>query len=692
MTAAELARALGGAIQVGGDFMCRCPTHPDKKPSLAITEKDGKLLWICRAGCDQDVLTQAIQPFLVKEHSKPNLGKFGNIVATYDYKDENGKLLFQVCRFEPKEFRQRRPDGIGGWVWNLRNTRRVPYRLTELVAPGQKRNGSPPRVYVCEGEKDADRLVSWGLTATTNPGGAGKWRKEYACHFTGFDVVILGHNDEPGRAHVSKVAESLAPVAAAVRIPQLDGLPDKGDISDWINAGGTQSDLEALVELTEPFLPPAAPQPSPANDDDWQLDDKKRRVANSQKNVRLALGNLGIALRHDVFANRSLISTPKLPERALDDPILERLWLTIDETFRFRPTIDFFSIVLRDTARRNQFHPVLDYLDSLEWDGKKRLDNWLFTYGNAPKGDDNYNRYVRTVGRMMLVAAVRRLRQPGCKFDEIMVFVSETQGTDKSTALSILALRPEWFTDSIDLGAKDKEAIEQQQGKWIVEIPEMRGRRKNDVDRIKAFLSRTVDRARLAYGRLLTEAPRQCVYFGSANDVKFLRDRSGNRRFWPIVNVSFDVDKLRQDVDQLWTEAVAAEKTGESIRLPHDLWPVAETAQTESLEEEPWADVIATALEGLQGKIRAADVWIILDIDIARRTSDADCRMGFAMRDLGWTRTQRRYGGKPEGSYIKGHGIEQISASRDFQTGQLRIAQGKQTWTIDRGKTLREPL
>jgi hypothetical protein len=438
---------------------------------------------------------------------------------------------------------------------------------------------------------------------------------------------------------------------------------------------------------------PAPPQPAPPPADHWEVDKKKNQpVANSQKNVRLALDKLHVKLRHDVFATRSLISSPTLPERALDDPTLERLWLEIDETFRFRPTIEFFTIVLRDIAHRNEFHPVLDYLDSLRWDGQNRLDDWLFTYGTVPTRDADYNQYVRTVGRIVLIAAVRRLRQPGCKFDEMMIFVSEAQGTDKSTALSILAIRSEWFTDSIDLGAKDKEAIEQQQGKWIAEIPEMRGRRKNDVDRIKAFLSRTTDRARLAYGRLQTELPRQCVYFGSANDVKFLRDRSGNRRFWPILDVNFDVRALAADVDQLWAEAVAAESNGESIRLPPILWPVAQTVQTESLEEDPWADILSTALEELDGKIRAADVWIILDIDVARRTPDADGRMGYAMREIGWARKQRRYGGNPEWGYVKGSG-HQISASRDSYTGTLRITQGHgrdaRTWTIDRGKTIR---
>ena len=689
----ELAERLGKPRRNGAEWYALCPAHTDHEPSLSISQKGAKLLVYCRTGCSQDEVIEALRARGLWPDKHRH---FPDPLATYDYRDESGTLLFQVCRMPGKKFRQRRPDGIGGWIWRLDDTRRVPYRLPELAAAIQKRNGSPPRIYLTEGEKDADRLVEWNLVATTSPMGAGNWKAKYATYFTGCDVIILGDNDEPGRAYVDKVAISVAPLAACVRIPKLEGLPEGGDISDWINQGGTQDDLERLIERTHPFQAlPGAPAPSSdndhASDHEWDLDERKRRIGNSLKNIRLALTKLGVTLRHDIFANRSLVRSRQLVERVLDDPTLERLWLTIDETFHFRPTIEFFTIVLRDTARRNQFHPVLGYLDNLSWDGTKRLDNWLFTYGRTPERDEDYNKYVRKVGRIMLIAATRRLRQPGCKFDEIMVFVNETQGTDKSTAMSILAIRPEWFTDSIDLGAKDKEAIEQQQGKWIVEIPEMRGRRKNDVDRIKAFLSRTVDRARLAYGRLLTEAPRQCVYFGSANDVKFLRDRSGNRRFWPIVDVSFDVAALHEDVDQLWAEAVVAEKTGESIRLPATLWAIAETVQSESLEEEPWSEVIATALEGLEGKIRAAAVWLILDIDIARRTSDADCRMGYAMRDLGWIRKQRRYGGEREWCYLKGRADMQIDASRD-EAGMLRITQDKQTWTIQRGDTIRVPL
>jgi hypothetical protein len=168
-----------------------------------------------------------------------------SVAATYDYLDENGVLLFQVVRFEPKDFRPRRPDGR----FTLEGVRRVLYRLPELrraVADGRI-------VYVCEGEKDADNVHKLGFAATTNAGGANKWRDEYTVSLRGADVVLLPHNDDPGRKHGDVVAAALNGIAKRVRILDIaehwPDCPEKGDISDWIAAGGTADKLAAMAEL-----------------------------------------------------------------------------------------------------------------------------------------------------------------------------------------------------------------------------------------------------------------------------------------------------------------------------------------------------------------------------------------------------------------------------------------------------------
>lgn len=172
------------------------------------------------------------------------------IVATYDYRDEKSELLYQVVRFEPKDFRQRRPKVGGGWDWSVKGVRSVLYRLPELAKaePGQP-------VFVVEGEKDADRLTLLGLLSTTNAGGAGKWKAEYTQLLHGRTVIILPDNDEPGEQHAIKVAAELRGVAASVKILRLPGLPEKGDVSTWLDLGGTEAELWKLVDTAAEWSP-----------------------------------------------------------------------------------------------------------------------------------------------------------------------------------------------------------------------------------------------------------------------------------------------------------------------------------------------------------------------------------------------------------------------------------------------------
>lgn len=169
----------------------------------------------------------------------------------YDYCDEHGELLFQVVRKSGHKFIQRKPDGAGGWAYKVRDVRQVPYRLPDLLTAPED-----ALVFVPEGEKDVDNIRALGLVATCNAGGAGKWRPHHAEFLRGRDVVILPDNDEPGRDHAEKVRASLAGIARSVRVLELPGLPHKGDVSDWIAAGGT---ADALLELLPAPEVPASP-------------------------------------------------------------------------------------------------------------------------------------------------------------------------------------------------------------------------------------------------------------------------------------------------------------------------------------------------------------------------------------------------------------------------------------------------
>ena len=188
--------------------------------------------------------------------------------------------------------------------------------------------------------------------------------------------------------------------------------------------------------------------------------DAEGKPFKSPGNIRIALLKLGVTLRYDKFADRTLIEG--LPDfgPALDDAAVNRIWLLMEQRFKFRPAKDVLYIVITDTAQLNGFHPVRDYLDGLQWDGTKRIDTWLTTYGEAEDTE-----YARAVGALMLMAAVRRVRRPGCKFDEMPVIENPVQGTFKSMALATLAVREEWYSDDLPLNLEGKRVIESLRGR-----------------------------------------------------------------------------------------------------------------------------------------------------------------------------------------------------------------------------------
>ena len=230
------------------------PAHDDRKASLSVSEGDGgRILLKCHAGCEADAIAGALgltmADLFVEKRSNGN----GRVIETaYDYRDEDGKLLFQAVRYVGKKFSQRRPDGAGGFIYDLEGVRRVPYRLPELLAAD-----CSATVFLPEGEQDVDNLRARGLVATCNPMGAGKWRDEYSDFLTGREVVILPDNDDPGRDHARAIARSLVGAASSVKVLALSGLPEKGDVSNWLSLGGTVETLRALADAAPEWKPDA---------------------------------------------------------------------------------------------------------------------------------------------------------------------------------------------------------------------------------------------------------------------------------------------------------------------------------------------------------------------------------------------------------------------------------------------------
>ncbi len=399
--------------------------------------------------------------------------------------------------------------------------------------------------------------------------------------------------------------------------------------------------------------------------DGFVRDDAGEIVAGHQGNIRLAVEKLDVTLRYDEFRGAPAIEG--LPEFGpwLDDPAMVRLWLLIDERFGFRPRQDFFNAVVADACQRGRFHPVRDYLDALRWDGKPRIDGWLIKYLGAED-----TAYVKAVSAIVLIAAVRRVRKPGSKYDELMIWEGP-QGQQKSSALEALSVDRDWFSDSIPLNAKDKEMIEGHAGKWICEIADLQGRSKSEIERVKATLSRGVDRARLAYARLPIEVPRQCIFVGTTNGEKYLTDQTGNRRFWPIRVAHVDIEGLLRDRDQLWAEASDREAAGESIRLAPEHWPEAMAEQGKRLVDNSYLDALAEAIGDRDGVLFVNDAFEFLGISPKQRTQDDRVKLGEAMKSMGFEYCNRRIGGDQRRAWVRGGSSERrrFVGSRDMSTG-----------------------
>jgi putative DNA primase/helicase len=249
--ALSLAEALAQRCQharaTGDGWEACCPAHEDTTPSLTITSTPDRVLIHCHAGCEPEAILHALgvtfADLFVHARGHPNGHK--PVVHVYDYVDATRTLVHQTVRYAPKAFRQRRPDPAhpGMYLWNLTGIEPVLYRLPDVLMAVQRGEV----VYLVEGEKDADTLQALGLVATCNPMGAGKWRPSYSEALRGAAVVILPDNDEPGKQRARHVAHALERMAVRLKIVPLPDLPEKGDVSDWLTAGKTRADVEAVV-------------------------------------------------------------------------------------------------------------------------------------------------------------------------------------------------------------------------------------------------------------------------------------------------------------------------------------------------------------------------------------------------------------------------------------------------------------
>jgi predicted P-loop ATPase len=338
------------------------------------------------------------------------------------------------------------------------------------------------------------------------------------------------------------------------------------------------------------------------------------------------LFNAFVALRHDdalrdAFAFDEMLRAPVLvheigspmntlaePRPLVDKDVTDIQHWMQDAGLKRMPR-ETVRDAVESFSRDHAYHPVLDYLEALKWDGEPRLENWLITYLGAAASD-----YARAIGRMFLISMVARIFEPGCKADHMLV-LEGPQGELKSTACSILAGK--WFSDNLPDITSGKDVSQHLRGKWLIEVAEMHAMNRAEASQLKQFISRATERYRPSYGRLEVHEPRQCVFIGTTNKDAYLRDETGGRRFWPIKTGAIDLEALEADRDQLFAEAVHEYRRGaqwwpdkqfehehiapeQEGRYEADVW---ETLVRDYLDGEDRVTLLGVAVEALKFEV-----------------------------------------------------------------------------------------
>ncbi|ADV12965.1 virulence-associated E family protein [Mesorhizobium ciceri] len=361
-------------------------------------------------------------------------------------------------------------------------------------------------------------------------------------------------------------------------------------------------------------------------------------ISPSLKNAMKGIQQLGIVFRYDKFRQRVTFEGADRHLGVTMDQIVLHVREVIIERFEFDPEAQHTRDAIQILAMQNSFDPVLDYIDAQKWDGVPRIDAWLSVYLGAE--DNALN---RAFGRAVLIAGVRRARRPGSKWDYVLV-LEGAQGLGKSSALKIMAGGEEFFSDEIVIGVSYKEQQELLGGRWIVELPELAGLRNADIRGVKQFVSKQFDRGRPAFGRSVENLPRKCIFIGTTNDSQYLRDATGNRRFWPVVVGKIDLKGLAEDMLQLWAEAAEAEPDApDPLTIPEGLWTVAAERQAERVAGDPWEDLLMGGLESMAqigaGEMRISTQTIferVLKLDLGNARNSSSQRLADCMRRLRW--------------------------------------------------------
>lgn len=410
------------------------------------------------------------------------------------------------------------------------------------------------------------------------------------------------------------------------------------------------------------------------HDEAW----RSQLQVNAKGNLLMNLNNAALILRHE-HAGKFRYS--ELEHGAVDGsgrPINDADVIRMQESLQkhsglrliARATVqDAIELVAEDYS----FHPIRDYLDSLEWDGTARID-WLFPFyfGSFPLREgmelEDVHPYHKEIGCRLMLSLVARIYDPGCQQDYVVIIEGE-QGLLKSSACRTLVGEIEWFGSNLP-DISNKDSSQYMRGKWIIEIPEMHkffGVKKDDSE-LKSFITRREERYFARYGRKESFEKRQCVFIGTTNESNYLKDTTGSRRYWPILAGAINLDLLERDRDQLFAEAVVRYRAGEKI------WPDSEfekqfikPEQEERYQLDEWEGAIAKYLDGMATTaVRAIDVYVaVFSNDKSKFNRSEQLRVESCLQRLGWKKGLKDRYGRLWNSPLISSPASQPSSSQD---------------------------
>lgn len=602
--------------------------------------------------------------------------------AVYTYTDKMGGIIGHVLRIE---FDGKKITPFIGWTkengWSHGSmpAPRPLYRLPAVYA------NPDADILIVEGEKCAEfaarRLKDENFVAVCWLGGTGAVSQTHWKSLQGRRVYIWPDNDVPGRKAAAEISSALEGIASEVIVFDTEGLnrPEGWDVADF--GDSSQNKLE---EFIRGFRPPTASPAAPAvievadNDIIVAAQDEREILATNQQGyvvsgdtgepTKTSVMNVQLMLQFmpkyagifgwDDFSRRVVIlrrppwqSGWKGVREADDDDLVHcRSFLDHERlTIRMNDLAGIVAAISKD----HTVNPLKDAIKQLKWDGVPRIDGGMTDEGDSIKpwmteyleaDDIPVN---KMFGRKWLVSAIARVMNPGAKADSLIV-LEGAQGVKKSTAIKVLSdgLVPGYFTDEVDKpGTKD--AGLQLQGKWHIELGELSAMSRASVEEVKLWVARTVDRFRPPFGRSTVTYPRACIFSATTNplgDTGYLKDPTGARRFWPVAVRYIDIERLRQDANQIWAEAVHMYKNGVTWwdETPEEK-EMASQAQRSRLEHDPYVDAISDVL-GVRTRVTMAQIMNGLAIPIERQSNFTSRRITGAMERLGWIST--RHGDK----------------------------------------------